>query len=40
MKSEKEAAVESGKTYVIEVTTQVYSGGAWDPIEQTITAKL
>ena len=36
----KSAAVESGKTYVIEVTDQAYSGGAWDTIEQTITAKL
>ena len=33
------AAIEKGKTYVIEVTAQVYSGGAWDTIEETITVK-
>ena len=33
------AALEKGKTYVIEVTAQVYSGGAWDTIEETITVK-
>ena len=33
------AAIEKGKTYVIEVTAQVYVGGAWDTIEETITAK-
>ena len=33
------AAIESGKTYVIEVTAEVYSGGAWDTIEKTITVK-
>lgn len=33
------AAVESGKTYVIEVTAQVYSGGTWDTIERTIAVK-
>ena len=33
------AAVESGKTYVIEVSAQVYSGGTWDTIERTITVK-
>lgn len=35
----KSAAIESGKTYVIEVTAQVYSGGSWDTIKETITAK-
>ena len=33
------AAVESGKTYVIEVSAQVYSGGTWDTIERTIAVK-
>ena len=33
------AAIESGKTYVIEVTAQVYSGGVWDTIEKTLTVK-
>ena len=33
------AAIEKGKTYVIEVTAQVYSGGAWDTVEETITVK-
>ena len=33
------AEVESGKTYVIEVTAQVYSGGTWDTVERTITVK-
>ena len=33
------AAIESGKTYVVEITAQVYSGGTWDTIEKTITVK-
>ena len=35
----KSAAIENGKTYVIEVTAQVYSDGAWDTVKKTITAK-
>ena len=35
----KSAAIQTGKTYVIEVTAEVYSGGAWDTIEKTITVK-
>ena len=35
----KSASIESGKTYVVEVTAQVYSGGAWDTIEKSITVK-
>lgn len=33
------ASIESGKTYVVEVTAQIYSGGTWDTIEKTITVK-
>ena len=35
----KSVAIESEKTYMIEVTAQVYSGGTWDTIEKTITVK-
>ena len=35
----KSAAIQTGKTYVIEVTAEVYSGGTWDTIEKTITVK-
>ena len=35
----KSAAIQTGKTYVIEVTAEVYSGGVWDTIEKTITVK-
>ena len=35
----KSAAIEEGKTYVIEITAQVYSGGSWETIEDTITVK-
>ena len=35
----KSADIQTGKTYVIEVTAEVYSGGAWDTIEKTITVK-
>ena len=35
----KSVAIEKGKTYVIEVTAQVYSGGVWDTVKETITAK-
>ena len=35
----KSAAIQTGKTYVIEVTAEVYSGGAWETIEDTITVK-
>ena len=37
--SSKKAAIEKGKTYVIEVTAQVYSGGSWNTVEDTITVK-
>ena len=35
----KSAAVELGKTYVIEGTAQVYTNGSWDTVEDTITVK-
>ena len=35
----KSAAIQTGKTYVIEVTAEVYSGGVWETIEDTITVK-
>ena len=35
----KSADIQTGKTYVIEVTAEVYSGGAWDTVKKTITAK-
>lgn len=35
----KSATIEKGKTYVIEVTAKVYSGGVWDTVEKTLTVK-
>ena len=35
----KSAAIKKGKTYVIKVTAQAYSGGSWDTINQSITVK-
>lgn len=35
----KSAAIQTGKTYVIEVTAQVYTNGSWDTVEDTITVK-
>lgn len=35
----KSATIEKGKTYAIEVTAKVYSGGVWDTVEKTLTVK-
>lgn len=35
----KSATIEKGKTYQIEVTAEIYSGGQWYTVENTITAK-
>lgn len=35
----KSATIEQGKTYKIEVTAEIYSGGKWDTIQRSVTAK-
>lgn len=35
----KTASIESGKTYQIEVSAKVYSGGTYETIEETFTLK-
>ena len=35
----KSAAIESGKTYVVEVTATIYSGSVKDTLKDTITVK-
>lgn len=35
----KSATIEKSKTYVIEVTADVYSGGVWDTVDATVTVK-
>lgn len=37
--SSKSATIASGKTYIIEVSAQVYYDGAWHDADATITAK-
>ena len=37
--SSKNATIASGKTYIIEISAQVYYDGAWHDAEGTITAK-
>lgn len=35
----KSVTIEKGKTYILEVTADVYSGGSWDTLEASVTAK-